>query len=419
MADPAIHDEILSQWYPGETLSAQKIRLNELIKDFHHHYSGRNPSLVATAPGRTELAGNHTDHNHGLVLAGAVDLDVLGVAALRDDNRILLHSRGWEKPFEVNLESLSPKKIEEGTTEALIRGVAGALSHRGYLVGGWEGVMDSTVLPGSGLSSSAAVEVFLGTVFNGLYNEGRITPVELAQTGQEAENRWFHKPCGLMDQMASALGGITQIDFQDPGKPVFNNLSFDFSTQGWILGVVDTGGSHAELTPQYAAVPGEMKALANALGKQHLRDVEEEFFLKNISALRGVHGDRAILRALHFYGENLRVPRMVEALKQDNLSHWFSLVKESGSSSWRLLQNVIPSGAVMDQEVALALGITEVFLNDQGACRVHGGGFAGTIQVYIPEGRWDEFVKIMEDILKPGCVKKLRLRTTGTGYFQL
>lgn len=369
--------------------------------------------LLFSTPGRSELGGNHTDHNHGHVLAASVHLDSLALVSPTDDSRVELYSEGFPDPFIVDLRELKPVAQERGRTEALVRGVAARLRELGQRIGGFRGCITSDVLRGSGLSSSASIEVLIGTIFNHLYNEGRISPVTLAIVGQYAENTFFGKPCGLEDQLACASGGIIGIDFRDPGAPVVEQLPFDFLAYGYTLMVVDTGGSHDDLTEDYAAIPAEMRSVAAFFGRSVCREISKEQVLAALPSLREAVGERAILRALHFFADDARVVRQIEALKRLDIETYLACVRESGSSSWRLLQNCI-SPHVAGQPLALALGASEELLRGRGACRVHGGGFAGTIQVYAPSEEAKRFSASMASLFGPSSVTTLRVRNSGT-----
>jgi galactokinase len=385
-----------------------------------------------TAAGRTELGGNHTDHNRGRVLAASIQLDQAAVAAPRSDSRIFFRSSGYPDVV-VDLAGpdgpdLAPKEAEKGTTEALIRGIAAEFTARGTAVKGFTVNADSTVLPGSGLSSSAAVEVLFGRIIDNLYNESRLGPLEIAQIGQKAENLYFGKPCGLMDQIACAYGGAVAIDFADPAQPLVKQVDVDLAAAGYALCVVNTRGSHADLTPDYAAIPDEMKAVAAFFGKKTLRDCDEETVEAKAADIRRQLGDRALLRAFHFFDENQRAAAMLSILekfaaapspasKQDAMKAYLKLVNESGDSSWELLQNVYSPQNVKEQGIAVALVLSRDFLRAEasapGACRVHGGGFAGTIQAYIPVSVVEGYCRMMDGIFGPGSVTPLRIRPVG------
>ncbi|MDR0600452.1 MAG: galactokinase [Treponema sp.] len=396
-----------------------------------------------TAPGRTELGGNHTDHNQGRVLAASIQLDQAAVAAPRADLRIFFRSTGFPDVM-VDLAGpgggldLAPRESEKGATAALIRGVAAEFSARGTAVRGFTVNADSTVLPGSGLSSSAAVEVLFGRIIDNLFSGGGHDFLEIARVGQRAENRYFGKPCGLMDQTACACGGAVGIDFADPGKPAVKRVEVDLAAGGYALCVVNTGGSHADLTPDYAAIPAEMKAVAAFFGKGALRECDEGAVKAGAPEIRRKLGDRALLRALHFFAENRRAAEMLAALeafhapppgnggepeaarkaRQDALARYLNLVNESGDSSWELLQNVYSPRNPEDQGISTALALTRDFLDAEtggaaGACRVHGGGFAGTIQSYIPLPLLERYRTLMDGLFGPGSVTPLMIRPLG------
>ncbi len=367
-----------------------------------------------SAPGRTEISGNQVDHQNGCVLAGAVNLETLAEVSLNDSNIIRVDSVGYA-PVEIDLGDLSVREDEKNTTAALVRGVAAAFVQRGCEVRGFDARVTSTVLPGSGLSSSAAFEVLMGTICNELFFDKRLSAVEIAQIGQWAENVYFGKPCGLMDQMASAVGGMVFIDFADSAKPVVERLDFDFSAAGHALCIIDSGADHADMTGEYAAVPGELRALSALFGKSVLCEVAEEDFFAKLSEIRHKVPDRAILRAIHFYQENDRVRRQAAALRSNDFDTFLRLVKESGRSSWMYLQNVIPAGAVEHQDMAVALALCSTLLQGRGACRVHGGGFAGTVQAFVPMHMLDEFKNGIENVLGAGSCHVLSIRNEGSG----
>ena len=372
---------------------------------------GTAPTHVFSAPGRTEVGGNHTDHQRGCVLAAAVDLDTRAAVRLNGTSVIRLLSEGYPL-CEVDLGDLSVRPQEKNTTSALIRVVAAGFVERGFGVRGFDAYVTSTVLPGSGLSSSAAFEVMLGTAMNHLFSCG-LDAVTIAQIAQFAENVYFGKPCGLMDQMASSVGGCVAIDFADPAAPVVTPVDFDFSTCGHALCIIDSGASHADLTDEYAAIPAELHAVCALFGKDVLRQVPETEFYARLSEVRQAAGDRAALRAIHVYEENRRVAAEVDALRRGDFQRFLRVVNESGFSSQNLLQNVIPAGATTRQEVALALGLARHLLGGRGACRVHGGGFAGTIQAFVPEDMLASFRSSMEAVLGKGSCHVLSIRPWG------
>ncbi|NLO83330.1 MAG: galactokinase [Clostridiales bacterium] len=412
--------DLLSKLYGSDSQMAEKqitryiqatVRFCEL---FPQHIN--EEFFIFSTPGRTEIGGNHTDHNAGRVLAAGISLDAIAVVTRSQDSVITVYSEGYPEPFIVGLENLHPVPEEEGTTAALIRGIAGRIKESGYEIGGFNAYITSDVLGGSGLSSSACIEILLGTIMNHLYNEGKIDEILLAKIGQYAENVYFNKPCGLMDQIACAMGGLVAIDFKDFDNPIVKKIDFDFASQNYSLLVVNTGGSHADLTDDYAAVPAEMKSVAKALGKTVCREISMADLLRNIPRLRQEVGDRAILRAMHFLGEDQRVVQQVEALEKGDFNKFLKLVNESGNSSWKRLQNCFTTKNPHEQGVTLTLSLTEDFLKGagKGACRVHGGGFAGTILVFMPNELLKEYVELIEKVHGSDCVTVLTIRSYGT-----
>ena len=365
-----------------------------------------------SAPGRTEISGNHTDHQHGCVLAAAVNLETTATVTLNGSNVIRVHSDGYPT-VEVHLADLYPRKEEVNTTAALVRGVAAAFSQRGAKLRGFDAVVHSTVLPGSGLSSSAAFEVLFGTIFNELFFQKKLTAVEIAQIGQYAENIYFGKPSGLMDQMASSVGGMVFIDFADPEKPVVEKLDFDFAKTGHALCIIDSGADHADLTDEYAAVTRELRTVCELFGREVLQEIPMKTFFSRLPRIREKVPDRALLRAIHFYQENIRVKAQVYALKNNDFDTFLQLVNESGRSSWMYLQNIIPTGCVEHQEVALALAMCDQLLQGRGAFRVHGGGFAGTVQAFVPMELLEDFKSKIEAVLGEGNCHVLQIRAEG------
>lgn len=384
------YDAVLSRIYKAEEIEVQKARYIRIAESFEEFYGSGREVCVFSAPGRTEVGGNHTDHNHGKVLAASVNLDAVAVAAVNDENIVRVKSEGYKMDV-ADLSDLGVMPNERGRSASLVRGVCAGFKNRGYKIGGFDAATASNVLSGSGLSSSAAFEVLLGTMLNHLYNDGKVSAVEIAQIAQFAENEYFGKPCGLMDQMACSVGGFVQIDFKDPSLPVINKVDFDFASCNHALCIVDTGGNHADLTDEYAAVRGEMETAASKLGKSVLRDVDRAEFEKNISVIRDAAGDRAVLRALHFFNENDRVDKQASALAKGDFEEFKSLIIESGFSSYMYNQNVYTCKAPASQPVSLALAMCQDILRGKGAWRVHGGGFAGTIQAFVPADVLDEF----------------------------
>lgn len=367
---------------------------------------------VFSAPGRTEISGNHTDHQCGCVLAAAVNLEAVADVWLNGTNNIWIQSQGYPT-IKVELDDLSVREEEKNSTAALIRGVAYSFVQRGAKLQGFGAVVNSTVLPGSGLSSSAAFEVLFGTILNELFFDKKLSAVEIAQIGQYAENVYFGKPCGLMDQMVSSVGGLVYIDFENPQEPVIDKIDFDLAKAGYALCIIDSGADHADLTDEYAAIPTEMREVAAFFGKEVLRQIPADTFFSALPELRGKVPDRAILRAIHIYQENSRVLKQVEALRSGNMDTFLQLVKESGRSSWMYLQNISPTGAVEHQEVAVALALCDVLLQGRGAYRVHGGGFAGTVQAFVPFDMLDAFISGIEAVLGADKCHVLNIRPQG------
>ena len=365
-----------------------------------------------SAPGRTEVSGNHTDHQRGRVLAGAVNLDTVAAVRANGTDVIRVQSKGYPL-CQVRLDALEPVDAEINSTPALIRGVAARFAQLGCKVGGFDAYCESTVLPGSGLSSSAAFEVLVGTIINHLFFDGKVTQPEIAQIGQYAENVFFGKPCGLMDQTASAVGGLVTIDFADKAHPDIRPVHFDFSTTGHALCIIDSRADHADLTDEYAAVPGEMKAVCEYFGKDVVTEIPETDFYAAIPALREKCGDRAVMRVIHEYNENRRVPQQVACLESGDFEGFLRLTKESGFSSWMYLQNVIPAGYVKQQAMAVALGLCEHYLQGRGAYRVHGGGFAGTVQAFVPFELLESFRAGIDGALGEGACHVLSIRPQG------
>ena len=373
---------------------------------------GYLPERYFSAPGRTEIGGNHTDHQRGRVLAAAVNLDTVAAVRVNGTDIIRILSEGYPM-CQVNVRELTPVATEINSTPALIRGVVARLAELGCQLGGFDAYCTSTVLPGSGLSSSAAYEVLIGTIINSLFFGGKVSQPEVAMIGQYAENVFFGKPCGLMDQTASAVGGLVTIDFAKKDYPDIRSVNFDFSACGHALCIIDSGADHADLTDEYAAVPGELKCICDYFGKEVLTEVAEEDFYAAIPQLRGKCGDRAVLRGVHEYQENRRVTAQVAALENGDFDGFLKLVKESGHSSWMYLQNVIPAGYKEHQDMAVALALCEKYLAGRGAFRVHGGGFAGTVQAFVPFELLDAFKAGIDGALGEGACHVLSIRPQG------
>ena len=373
---------------------------------------GGTPERYFSAPGRTEIGGNHTDHQRGRVLAAAVNLDTRAAVRLNGTSVIRILSKGYPM-CQVDITDLTPKAEEINSTPALVRGVAARFHEMGCQVQGFDAYCESTVLPGSGLSSSAAYEVMHGTILNGLFFDERVSQPEIAMIGQYAENVFFGKPCGLMDQTASAVGNLVTIDFFDKDAPVIEPVDFDFASCGHALCIIDSQASHADLTDEYAAIPGELKAICAHFGKEVLTQIDEKDFFAQIPALRKECGDRAVLRAIHFYQENARVPQQVAALRAGDFDTFLNLVKQSGYSSYMYLQNVIPAGYKEHQDVAVSLALCEHYLQGRGAYRVHGGGFAGTVQAFVPFDLLESFRSGIDAVLGQGACHVLSIRPQG------
>lgn len=395
-------------------LTKQVNRYNALMQEFATRFQPAGVYFFS-APGRTEIGGNHTDHHHGKVLAASINLDAIAAASPTADHRITIYSTGYSAPLIVELNDLEPRNLESQTTPALIRGIASRFQQLGFQIGGFHACITSEVMVGSGLSSSAAFEILIGTILNTFYNANTVEALMLAQIGQYAENVYFGKPCGLMDQIACATGGIVAIDFANPRQPRIEKIDFDFADKNYSLLVVDTGGHHADLTEDYAAIPREMQAVAMQLGKNFCREIERSEILKNIQQLRTQVGDRAVLRALHFLDENERVDREIAALRAGDFAALLCAINASGHSSLCWLQNCFTPQKVAEQGVTLALALTENFIAalGEGACRVHGGGFAGTIQVFLPNKSVADYRRLMEGVFKRGSVQVLSLRPVG------
>ena len=370
------------------------------------------PERYFSAPGRTEVSGNHTDHQRGRVLAGAVNLDTVAAVRANGTNMIRIQSKGYPM-CEVSLEELEPVASEINSTPALIRGVAARFTEMGCKVEGFDAYCESTVLPGSGLSSSAAYEVLIGTIINHMFFGGKVSQPEIAQIGQYAENVFFGKPCGLMDQTASAVGNLVTIDFADKNHPDIRPVNVDFGAYGHALCIIDSRADHADLTDEYAAVTLELKAICDHFGKEVTNEIPEDEFYAAIPVLREKCGDRAVMRAIHEYNENRRVVKQVSALESGDFESFLKLTKESGYSSWMYLQNVIPAGYVKEQAMAVALGLCEHYLQGRGAYRVHGGGFAGTVQAFVPHDILDQFKAGIDAALGEGACHILSIRPQG------
>ena len=407
-------DEVLTHIYGKEAVEMQKARYIKAIDEFADIYGADRETTLYSVAGRSELSGNHTDHNYGCVVAASIDLDIIAVASKRDDSVICIKSEGFPEDTVDFSAYTAPVEAKFGTSESIIAGMCAGFKKDGYAVGGFDAYTTSNVLKGSGLSSSAAFEDMVGNILSHMYNDGKVDNVEIAKLAQYSENLFFGKPCGLMDQVACAVGGIVAIDFADPKAPIINKVDFDMAGQGYNLCIVNTGGNHADLTDDYASVPAEMKAVAAHFGCKVLREVDESKFIPEIPTLREKVGDRAILRALHYFNENKRVAKQREALLAGDLDAFFTEVIASGRSSFCYLQNVYTSKNLTEQGLSLALCLAEGYLSGKKAAwRVHGGGFAGTIQAFVPTNEVEGFKALMDGVFGEGKCIVLRIRPEG------
>lgn len=409
-----VHAARLASLYccaPAETAS-EAARYAAVLDGLEKTFGSHAEAGLYSAPGRTEIGGNHTDHQHGRVLAGSVNIDMIAAAAPNDKNQLRVQSEGYDLCV-IDLNDLEARKEEENTTASLLRGECAAFTQRGAKLAGLDVYISSNVPKGSGVSSSAAFEVLIGVILNDCFMTEKVSPIAIAQIGQWAENVYFGKPCGLMDQMASSVGNIITIDFASPAKPVVEPVAVDFSKAGLALCILDSGADHADLTDEYAAIPAECRAVAAVCGGEVLRDVPFETFLAKLPECRRQCGDRAVLRAFHVYADNDRVAKQVAALHDGDFGTFLCLVNESGCSSWEYLQNVIPAGYKEHQEVGVTIAAAKHLLGDKGAVRVHGGGFAGTVQAFVPVEMLDEFKAGMEAILGEGRCHILSIRPEG------
>ena len=409
-----VHAARLASLYccaPTETAS-EAARYAAVLDGLEKTFGSHAEAGLYSAPGRTEIGGNHTDHQHGRVLAGSVNIDMIAAAAPNDKNQLRVQSEGYDLCV-IDLNDLEARKEEENTTAALLRGECAAFTQRGAKLAGLDVYISSNVPKGSGVSSSAAFEVLIGVILNDCFMTEKVSPIAIAQIGQWAENVYFGKPCGLMDQMASSVGNIITIDFASPAKPVVEPVAVDFSKAGLALCILDSGADHADLTDEYAAIPAECRAVAAVCGGEVLRDVPFETFLAKLPECRRQCGDRAVLRAFHVYADNDRVAKQVAALHDGDFGTFLSLVNESGCSSWEYLQNVIPAGYKEHQEMGVTIAAAKHYLNGKGAVRVHGGGFAGTAQAFVPVEMLADFKAHMEAILGEGRCHVLSIRPEG------
>ncbi len=398
-------------------LKKQADRYQALIDTFKSTFKA-SEGVLFSSPGRTEIGGNHTDHNFGRVLAGAVNLDNIAVAAPNGTNKVRINSVGYP-PFEVDLSVLSVDEKAFFTSGSLVKGISARIKELGFTIGGFDACIDGGVPKGSGLSSSASFEVLIGAIISHLFNDGKLDPIQNAIIGQFAENQYFGKPCGLMDQTACSVGGLVTIDFEDPAKPIVKKVDFDFVSTGFALVITDTGGNHADLNDEYASLPVEMKSVAAQLGAKVLREVSMDQVLEAIPSMRNKVSDRAILRAIHFQGDNSRVVEQVAALEKNDFKSFLSMVIDSGNSSYMYNQNIFPVNNVEEQGVSLGLALSSLVLKGEGAWRVHGGGFAGTIQAFVPQHLLDKYVSTLEHVFGEGACYKLFIRQKGAVKVEL
>ena len=403
----------VAELYHSKELHSQRARYKKAIEDYKSYFGGIADGFrLFSAPGRTEVGGNHTDHNHGKVLAASVNLDVIAVVEPIEVPKIALKSEGFEESI-IDINDLEVKESEKNTADALIRGVVAGFKNSGYKVGGFKAYTTTNVLKGSGLSSSAAFEVLVGNILSSLYNNGGIGAIKIAQIAQYAENAYFGKPSGLMDQMPSSVGGFVAIDFKDIDSPIIDKIDVDFNTFDHALCIIDTKGDHANLTPDYAAIPAEMKMVAEHFSVEYLRQICREDVMLNIDILREEFGDRAVLRSLHFFDENERVDKLVHALKTNDFNAFLDSIRESGNSSYKYLQNVFSANDIKNQGLGIGLNVAEDVLKRKGASRVHGGGFAGTIQAFVPREMLKEFKMSLEKVFGAGSCHVLGIRRVG------
>ncbi|NBH32258.1 galactokinase [Clostridiaceae bacterium] len=403
----------MEELYGREQAEENAGRYRDMIEKFKNTY-GDKDIFMFSAPGRTEISGNHTDHNHGKVLAGSINLDCVGIAAKNDSSKVNLVSETFNQKFTIDLEDLEPSERKAGT-EDLVRGLLQGFKEFGYEIGGFDAYITSNVISSAGVSSSAAFEMLLCSMINTFFNEGRMDTVAYAHVGKYAENVYWDKGSGLLDQMACAVGGLITIDFKDPAAPVVEKIDFDFASMNHSLMIVQTGKGHADLSADYSSVPNEMKKVAEYFGKEVCAEITKEQVIKNLKGVREFAGDRSVMRALHFFEENERVEAEVAALKEGRFQDFLDGITASGNSSWKWLQNCFTNAAYQEQGITVALALTELFLAEKkrGACRIHGGGFAGVIMAMIPNDLVEEYTAYMEEALGEGCVYRMTIRPYG------
>ncbi len=413
MLDLTSTHELMEKLYGKNEVESNVARYKDLVAKFEKEF-GDKDMLIFTSPGRTEISGNHTDHNHGKVLAGSINLDCVGVAAKNDSNIVNIVSETFNQKFSINLADLSPSSKMAGTVD-LVKGLLKGFEEKGYTVGGFDAYITSNVISAAGVSSSAAFEMLLCSMLNVFFNDNKMDAVAYAHVGKYSENHYWNKSSGLLDQMACAVGGLITIDFYDPKNPVVEQIPFDFSSQNYSLIIVNTGKGHADLSADYSSVPNEMKKVAEYFGKEVCAQVKEEDVIANLSKIREYAGDRSVMRALHFFEENKRVEAEVAALKENRFDDFLASITASGNSSWKWLQNCYTNSNVQEQGISVALALTEMFIEEKGrgACRIHGGGFAGVIMAMLPNDLVDEYIEYIEKALGKGNAYKMSIRPYG------
>ena len=408
-------DETLKYLYVTEDAGKQRDRYLSVINGYEEVYGNADELALFSAPGRTEIGGNHTDHQHGCIIAGSVNIDIIAAVSFNNENVVRIKSKGY-KMDEISLDDLEIHPEEYDKAISLIRGVIKKVSDMGYDVKGFNAYTESNVMKGSGLSSSAAFEVLTGTILNGLFADGEISPVEIAKIGQYAENFYYNKPCGLLDEMASSVGAVVAVDFKDNENPIVNKVDFNLADYDHSLCIIDSGADHADLTYEYAAVTEEMRLISNFFGKDYLREVDRAEFMANLKEIRkSINNDRAVLRAIHYFNDSDRAVAQTEAVKKGDFNEFLRINRESGRSSFMYLQNVYSSAMPTAQAVSLTLALCDEFLGDRGSFRVHGGGFAGTVQAFVPNDMVGEFKSKIEAVLGEGMCHILSIRPVG-GY---
>ncbi|HJC46903.1 MAG TPA: galactokinase [Candidatus Lachnoclostridium pullistercoris] len=413
MLDGERAEKLFAELYGADQTEEQKVRYRELLNGYRDKF-GDGEVRLFSSPGRTEISGNHTDHNHGKVLAGSINLDCVGVAAMNHSSKVNIVSVTFGQEFTIDLNNLAPSRRKAGT-EDLVKGLLKGFQESGYEVGGFNAYITSNVISAAGVSSSAAFEMLLCSMINTFFNDGRMSTVAYAHIGKYAENHYWDKASGLLDQMACAVGGLITIDFMEPSDPKVEKIDFDFASQGHSLIIVQTGRGHADLSADYSAVPAEMKKVAEYFGKEYCSEISEKDVIDNLAKVREFAGDRSVLRALHFFEENKRVEIMVKALKEGNFDVFLENITASGNSSWKWLQNCYTNSNYQEQGITIALALTELFIADKGrgACRVHGGGFAGVIMAMLPNDLVDEYVAYIEKALGEGNAYRMSIRPYG------